>query len=135
MLNFSANRVMCKGRLCLGRMFLIEERHTEGDEIESQLVLAEAYAEWIEQNIMELEHLLWREHIIYTRSSVGRLRNVFGFGYTENEVKVQIVPNGGKPHGPDRNAVGLPANSSTIGLRRHLRKPTTRCLTRLDRRL
>ncbi len=92
-LDFPPDRIVRKGRLRPGRMFLIdtaEGRIIEDDEIKSQLASAEPYAEWVEQNRMQLAELPWREHIVHTASSVTRRQRTFG--YTEEEVRILIAP-------------------------------------------
>ena len=102
-LDFPADKIVRKGRLRPGRMFLIdtvEGRIIEDDEIKSQLAAAEPYAEWLDENRIELEDLPWREHIVHTPASVTRRQRTFG--YTEEELKILIGPmaaNGAEPLG------------------------------------
>ena len=102
-LDFPADKIVRKGRLRPGRMFLIdtvEGRIIEDDEIKSQLAAAQPYAEWVDENRIELEDLPPREHIVHTAASVTRRQRTFG--YTEEEVRILIGPmalNGAEPLG------------------------------------
>ncbi|MGN6273381.1 MAG: glutamate synthase large subunit [Protaetiibacter sp.] len=92
-LDIPADKIVRKGRLRPGRMFLIdtaEGRIIEDDEIKTQLAAAEPYAEWVEQNRIELEDLPPREHVVHTAASVTRRQRTFG--YTEEEVRILITP-------------------------------------------
>lgn len=102
-LDFPADKIVRKGRLRPGRMFLIdtvEGRIIEDDEIKTQLSAAEPYAEWVAENRIELEDLPPREHVVHTASSVTRRQRTFG--YTEEEVRILLTPmaqNGAEPLG------------------------------------
>ena len=102
-LDFPADKVVRKGRLRPGRMFLIDTvdgRIIEDEEIKSQLSAAEPYAEWVAENRIELEDLPPREHVVHTAASVTRRQRTFG--YTEEEVRILLTPmaqNGAEPLG------------------------------------
>ena len=102
-LDIDPAKVVRKGRLQPGRMFLVdiaEGRIIEDDEIKSSLASAHPYGEWLAEGIVRLADLPSREHIIYPHSSV--LRRQRAFGYTEEELRIIIAPmakNGAEPLG------------------------------------
>ncbi len=92
-LEIEQSRIIRKGRLQPGRMFLVDTakgRIVEDEEIKSELANAEPYAKWLEQGIIHLEELPEREHIVHTASSVIRRQQTFG--YTEEELRVILTP-------------------------------------------
>ena len=102
-LDIDPAKVVRKGRLQPGRMFLVdiaEGRIIEDNEIKSSLASAHPYGEWLAEGIVRLADLPSREHIIYPHSSV--LRRQRAFGYTEEELRIIIAPmakNGAEPLG------------------------------------
>ncbi|MFJ6081973.1 glutamate synthase large subunit [Streptomyces sp. NPDC092369] len=92
-LDIDPAKVVRKGRLQPGRMFLVdtvEHRIIEDDEIKAELAAEKPYAEWIEAGEIELGDLPEREHIVHTHASVTRRQQTFG--YTEEELRVIIAP-------------------------------------------
>jgi glutamate synthase (NADPH/NADH) large chain len=92
-LNFAPEKIVRKGRLQPGRMFLVdiaEGRIIEDDEVKDGLAAQHPYGEWLAEGIIRLEDLPSREHIIYPHSSV--LRRQRAFGYTEEELRIIIAP-------------------------------------------
>jgi glutamate synthase (NADPH/NADH) large chain len=92
-LDIEPSRVVRKGRLQPGRMFLIDTaqgRIVSDDEIKLTLAAEHPYAEWLEQGLTRLEDLPEREHIMHSHDSVMRRQQVFG--WTEEELKVIIAP-------------------------------------------
>ena len=102
-LDIAPERVVRKGRLRPGRMFLVDTeagRLIEDDEIKSDLAAAEPWGEWLEQGRINLKELPDREHIVHTPASVTRRQRTFG--YTEEEVRILLKPmaeNGAEPLG------------------------------------
>jgi len=96
-------KVVRKGRLQPGRMFLVDieqGRIIEDDEIKDDLASAQPYGKWLSEGVVRLADLPSREHIIYPHSSV--LRRQRAFGYTEEELRIIIAPmarNGAEPLG------------------------------------
>ena len=92
-LDIDPAKVVRKGRLQPGRMFLVdtvEHRIIEDDEIKAQLAAENPYAEWLEAGEIELSDLPEREHIVHTHASVTRRQQTFG--YTEEELRVLLAP-------------------------------------------
>ncbi|MBU6317238.1 MAG: glutamate synthase subunit alpha, partial [Acidobacteria bacterium] len=86
-------KVVRKGRLQPGRMFLIDTaqgRIVEDDEIKRSLARAQPYQQWLDAGLVELVELPEREHIVFSRQSVLRRQQMFG--YTHEELKVIIGP-------------------------------------------
>ncbi|MFV2117898.1 glutamate synthase large subunit [Streptomyces sp. Act-28] len=92
-LDVEPGRVVRKGRLQPGRMFLVdtaEHRIIEDDEIKAKLAAEHPYQEWLETGIIELGDLPEREHVVHTHASVTRRQQTFG--YTEEELRVILAP-------------------------------------------
>jgi len=92
-LDIDPAKVVRKGRLQPGRMFLVdtaEHRIIEDDEIKASLAAENPYQEWLETGEIELEDLPEREHIVHTHASVTRRQQTFG--YTEEELRVILAP-------------------------------------------
>src|SRR3954466_1969592 len=92
-LDIDPAKVVPKGRLQPGRMFLVdtvEHRIIEDDEIKATLAAEQPYGEWIEAGEIELGDLPEREHIVHTHASVTRRQQTFG--YTEEELRVLLAP-------------------------------------------
>jgi glutamate synthase (NADPH/NADH) large chain len=102
-LDIDPSRVVRKGRLRPGRMFLIDTeagRLVEDDEIKAELSAAEPWGEWLQNGRINLKDLPEREHIVHTPASVTRRQRTFG--YTEEEVRILVAPmaqNGAEPLG------------------------------------
>jgi glutamate synthase (NADPH/NADH) large chain len=92
-LDIDPARVVRKGRLQPGRMFLVdtaEHRIIEDDEIKARLAAEHPYDEWLEAGLIELADLPEREHVVHTHASVTRRQQTFG--YTEEELRVLLTP-------------------------------------------
>jgi glutamate synthase (NADPH/NADH) large chain len=102
-LDVEPSRVVAKGRLQPGRMFLVDTaagRIISDDEIKAQLAAAAPYDEWLHAGLIDFADLPEREHILYTHDSVQRRQQTFG--WTEEELKILIGPmarNGAEPIG------------------------------------
>ena len=91
--NIDPARVVRKGRLRPGRMFLVDTalgRIVEDDEIKSTLAAAHPYEAWCEQGLVHLSDLPERKHIVYSHQSV--VRRQMTFGYTHEELKLLVAP-------------------------------------------
>ncbi|MEY3505449.1 MAG: glutamate synthase large subunit [Actinomycetota bacterium] len=92
-LDIEPSRVVKKGRLQPGKMFLIDTaqgRIIDDEEVKMQLASEHPYAEWLEQGLTHLADLPDREHIVHSHDSVMRRQQMFG--YTEEELKVILAP-------------------------------------------
>ncbi len=92
-LDLDPARVVRKGRLQPGRMFLVdtaEHRVVEDDEIKSALAADQPYGEWLHAGLIRLPELPAREHVVHTHASVTRRQQVFG--YTEEELRLLVAP-------------------------------------------
>jgi glutamate synthase (NADPH) large chain len=92
-LDIDPDRVVRKGRLQPGRMFLVdlaEHRIIEDDEIKAELAAAAPYDDWLHAGLLRLTDLPDREHVVHTHSSVARRQQTFG--YTEEELRVLLTP-------------------------------------------
>jgi len=96
-------RVITKGRLQPGRMFLIDMskgRIVDDGEIKASLAAARPYQQWLDAGLVELADLLPREHQVFSHHSVLRRQQMFG--YSHEELKVILAPmalNGTEPIG------------------------------------
>ncbi|MFK4265109.1 glutamate synthase large subunit [Streptomyces milbemycinicus] len=92
-LDIDPAKVVRKGRLQPGRMFLVdtaEHRIIEDDEIKATLAAEQPYGDWLEAGLIDLADLPEREHIVHTHASVTRRQQTFG--YTEEELRVILAP-------------------------------------------
>ncbi|HEU4568794.1 MAG TPA: glutamate synthase large subunit [Marmoricola sp.] len=92
-LDLDPARVVRKGRLKPGRMFLVdtaEHRIIEDEEIKSELAAEHPYDEWLHAGLVRLPDLPEREHVVHSHASVTRRQQVFG--YTEEELRVLLTP-------------------------------------------
>jgi glutamate synthase (NADPH) large chain len=92
-LDIPPHRVVQKGRLQPGRMFLVDTtkgRIVSDNEIKSELASAAPYEEWLHAGLVSLDDLPEREHVLYGHASVLRRQQVFG--YTEEELRVIVAP-------------------------------------------
>ncbi len=102
-LEVAADKVVRKGRLQPGRMFLVDTalgRIVDDDEIKDALAAGQPYAEWLDAGQIELEELPPRTMLTPQHASViGRQRL---FGYTNEELRLILEPmarNGVEPNG------------------------------------
>ena len=92
-LDFPAEKIVRKGRLQPGKMFLVDiesGRIIEDGEIKDSLADAAPYGQWLRDGMVKLSELPPREHIIYPHKSVVRRQKAFG--YTEEELKIIVAP-------------------------------------------
>ena len=92
-IDIDPSRIVRKGRLQPGRMFLIDTaqgRIVEDDEIKRDLAQAHPYGQWLHDGLVELDELTEREHIVFSRQSVLRRQQVFG--YSHEELKIILAP-------------------------------------------
>jgi glutamate synthase (NADPH) large chain len=85
--------VLAKGRLQPGRLFLVDTaagRIVDDAEVKRELAGAAPYDDWLRAGLMHLHELPAREHVVFTRESVQRRQQTFG--WTEEELKLLVVP-------------------------------------------
>lgn len=88
-----ADRIVRKGRLQPGKMFLIDTAKgqiIEDDEIKREVSALEPWGKWLDSRRINLRDLPEREHVRYSSASVNRRQRVFG--YTEEDLKEFIAP-------------------------------------------
>lgn len=91
--SITPDRIVRKGRLQPGKMFLIDTKAgviIEDEEIKAEVAALEPWGEWLEQSRINLKDLPEREHVRYSSTSVNRRQRVFG--YTEEDIKEFITP-------------------------------------------
>ncbi|MGO4103240.1 glutamate synthase large subunit [Leifsonia sp. YAF41] len=92
-LDIDPSRVVRKGRLRPGKMFLVDTvagRLIEDEEIKAELSASEPWGEWLDAGRINLKDLPEREHIVHPPASVVRRQRTFG--YTEEEVRLLLTP-------------------------------------------
>jgi glutamate synthase (NADPH/NADH) large chain len=102
-LDIDQSRIVRKGRLQPGRMFLVdtdEHRIIEDEEVKSELAAEHPYDEWLHAGLVHLDDVPEREHIVHTHASVTRRQQIFG--YTTGGDHEDIIPQSS----PGARAVG-----------------------------
>ncbi len=92
-LDLDPARVVAKGRLQPGRMFLVDTaagRIIDDDEIKAELAAAQPYADWLHAGSLHLDTLPPRRRELPPHDDVVRRQQVFG--YTEEELRVLLEP-------------------------------------------
>jgi len=92
-LDIPAEKIVQKGRLQPGRMFLVdlaEHRIIDNDEVKDSLAAAAPYGEWLSAGRIALGDLPEREHVVHSHASVTRRQQVFG--YTEEDLRLILSP-------------------------------------------
>jgi glutamate synthase (NADPH/NADH) large chain len=92
-LDIAPERVVRKGRLQPGRMFLVDTvagRIVDDDELKAELAADNPYADWLHVGLLDLRTLPEREHVVYPHESVVRRQQAFG--YTDEELRLLIAP-------------------------------------------
>ncbi len=92
-LDLDPQRIVRRGRLQPGRMFLVdtaEGRIVEDEEIKSELSSEHPYGEWLDRGRIMLGDLPPREHVLHTPASVARRQQTFG--YTREELNILLTP-------------------------------------------
>jgi glutamate synthase (NADPH/NADH) large chain len=86
-------RIVRKGRLQPGRMFLVDTaagRIVEDNEVKAELAASHPFQEWLDAGLIHLESLPEREHVVHTHESVARRQQTFG--YTQEELRLILEP-------------------------------------------
>ncbi|MGF9662857.1 glutamate synthase large subunit [Arthrobacter crystallopoietes] len=92
-LNLEPSRVVKKGRVSPGKMFLVDTeagRLIEDQEIKAEIASANPWGEWLKENMIRLEDLPEREHVVHTPASINRRQRTFG--YTQEELRILLGP-------------------------------------------
>ncbi|HEX8143100.1 MAG TPA: glutamate synthase large subunit [Pyrinomonadaceae bacterium] len=94
-LDIAPERVLMKGRLQPGRMFLVdteEGRIVDDEELKHRIATEQPYGEWLRDNIVRLEELPGpsEKEAAPSHSSVLERQQVFG--YTDEELKLLLAP-------------------------------------------
>ncbi|HSL73341.1 MAG TPA: glutamate synthase large subunit [Ilumatobacteraceae bacterium] len=87
------SKVVAKGRLQPGKMFLIDTRAgriVADEEIKAELAALHPYGEWLAAGMIDLDDLPEREHVVFSHDSVLRRQQMFG--YTHEELKILLTP-------------------------------------------
>jgi glutamate synthase (NADPH) large chain len=102
-LDIAPERVVRKGRLQPGRMFLVDTakgRLVDDDEIKTELAAEHPYDEWLAQDQVRLDELPARSMLTPQHGRVVTQQRLFG--YTTEELRVILAPmarSGGEPLG------------------------------------
>src|SRR5690606_15769374 len=81
-LDIDPAKVVSKGRLQPGKMFLVdtsEGRIIDDEEIKKSLAAEQPYAEWVRDGLVSVEDLAPRERIVFSHESVLRRQQMFGY--------------------------------------------------------
>ncbi len=92
-LDIEPSKVVKKGRLQPGRMFLIDTeqgRIIDDTEVKEALATEHPYEDWLEAGLLHIDDLPARQHEVYGHESV--LRRQLTFGYTQEELKLLLTP-------------------------------------------
>ena len=114
-LDLDPAKVVRKGRLQPGRMFLVDTdagRIIEDEEIKGQLAAEHPYQQWLDDGVVHLEDLPEREREVPSHASLVHGQQVFG--YTQEELGVLLKPmaaGGAEPVGSMGNDVPFAAFS------------------------
>jgi glutamate synthase (ferredoxin) len=88
-------RVLEKGRLQPGRMFLVdmkEGRIIADEEIKQQIVTAEPYSQWLQDNLVSLDQLPASGQTQSAPTDLPLLQRQQAFGYTFEELRILLTP-------------------------------------------
>jgi glutamate synthase (NADPH) large chain len=87
-LDIDPARIVRKGRLQPGRMFLVDTaagRIVDDAELKAELAADNPYGDWLHAGLLNLRSLPQREHIVHSHESVVRRQQTFG--YTDEELR------------------------------------------------
>lgn len=92
-IDVEASKVVKKGRVSPGKMFLVDTeagRVIDDEEVKAEVAAANPWAEWVKDNLIDLNELPEREHVVHTAASVNIRQRTFG--YTTEELKILLGP-------------------------------------------
>ena len=93
-LDIAPERVVSKGRLQPGRIFLVDTKQGRiitDEEIKSELAQAEPYGDWLKENLVKLEDLPAGKETSHPDHDTVTTRQ-FAFGYTQEDLNLIIEP-------------------------------------------
>ncbi|HET9598297.1 MAG TPA: glutamate synthase large subunit [Anaeromyxobacteraceae bacterium] len=93
-LDIPADRILKKGRLQPGRMFLVdtaEKRIVSDEELKQRLATEEPYGKWLAEHLVKLEDLPPPEKVIEPDHETV-LRRQEAFGYSAEDVRILVNP-------------------------------------------
>ncbi|GAB4098849.1 glutamate synthase large subunit [Sinomonas halotolerans] len=86
-------RIVKKGRVSPGKMFVVDTeagRIIDDEEVKAEVAGTNPWAEWLQENVIRLEGLPEREHVVHTPQSVNVRQRTFG--YTQEELRILVAP-------------------------------------------
>ena len=92
-LDIEPARVVKKGRVSPGKMFLVDTdagRIIDDQEVKAEVASANPWAQWLKDNMVSLQDLPEREHVVHTAASINRRQRTFG--YTQEELRILLGP-------------------------------------------
>jgi glutamate synthase (NADPH/NADH) large chain len=92
-LDIDPGRIVKKGRLQPGRMFLVDTgagRIIDDAEVKESLAAEHPYGTWLAENLVSIDELPPREMLVPRHGSLVRQQRLFGF--TDEELRVIIAP-------------------------------------------
>ncbi|WP_026405879.1 glutamate synthase large subunit [Actinomadura rifamycini] len=92
-LDIPASKVVRKGRLQPGKIFLVDTaagRIVEDDEVKAELAAEHPYAQWLHEGLVRFEELPRREREIPTHDTLVKRQQTFG--YTLEEQRIILSP-------------------------------------------
>ncbi|MBO2449766.1 glutamate synthase large subunit [Actinomadura barringtoniae] len=92
-LDIPADKVVRKGRLQPGKIFLVDTeagRIVEDDEVKAELAAQHPYEEWLHEGLVRFEELPQREREIPTHETLVKRQQTFG--YTLEEERIILTP-------------------------------------------
>lgn len=92
-IDVEASKVVKKGRVSPGKMFLVDTeagRIIDDEEVKAEVAAANPWAEWVKDNLIDLNELPEREHVVHTAASVNIRQRTFG--YTTEELRILLGP-------------------------------------------
>ncbi|WP_347110825.1 glutamate synthase large subunit [Paenarthrobacter sp. S56] len=87
------SNVVKKGRVAPGKMFLVDTeagRIIDDAEVKAEVAASNPWAEWLKDNLIDINELPEREHVLHTAASVNIRQRTFG--YTTEELKILLGP-------------------------------------------
>jgi len=92
-LDIAPERIIKKGRLQPGRMFLVDTgagRIIDDAEVKESLAAEHPYGAWLAENLLSIDELPHREMLVPQHGSLVRQQRLFG--YTDEELRVIVAP-------------------------------------------